>query len=230
MSQNPEDIKLINNTKLELNLDGEEKPDSKDLQEPVLEEYVDIDSSVPQNEEKLEDNQIINILASLSTEVSSLSKTFDSRLSYDTTKEIAFDRLYAELDELKKNAAFEQIRPLYMDLILLFDRVENTQYELNQTSSTSSTVINLFNSISEELLEILSRREIEIIKNTTVTFDPVFQKAIGTQPTNFKDENNKVDRIVRKGFLYHDRVLRAEEVIVKRYTDISLDDEELLKT
>lgn len=213
----------------EMNREEEKKSDLKESQEQLQlsEESIEIDFSVIQEEEKEDYNQIIGILSLLSSELSSLSRAVETRLSYDDTKEKAFERLYAELDELKKNSAFEQIRPLYMDLILLFDRVENTQYELSQSASIPITLIKLFNSIRDELVEILSRREIELIKNNTVSFDPVFQRAIGTHPTFHIEENNQIDRIVRRGFLYRDRVFRAEEVIVKKYTDVSQDDEKL---
>jgi len=226
MSLTPEERKTKSGAGFEVNHEDQKKPDANDSKEQIL---VDLDSSIFQREEKVEFQQILDILNLLSNEVSSLSQTVENRLNYDATKEKAFDRLYAELDELKKNATFEQIRPLYMDLILLYDRIENTQYELSLSDSIPSTVINLFNSISDELIEILSRREIELIKNNTTSFDPVYQRAIGTQPTCLIDENNQVDRIVRRGFIFRDRVLRAEEVIVKKYTTI-IPGEDVLKT
>jgi molecular chaperone GrpE (heat shock protein) len=202
------------------NFDTKDSLETADSQEQVS-EHIDSDSKFNQIEEEEESYQLKTILLSISEELSHLSRTIESRLTYDQTKEEAFDRLYSELDELKKNAAFEQIRPLFMDLILLFDRIENAHYELSQ-SSLPSSVLNLFNSINDELLEILSRREIEPIKNANGSFDPTFQRAIGVEATLAKEENNQIARVLRKGFLYRDRLLRAEEVIVKRYTNASV--------
>lgn len=41
--------------------------------------------------------QVLDALSVLATELSSLKRTVENRLSYDKTKEEAFDRLYADL-------------------------------------------------------------------------------------------------------------------------------------
>ena len=161
--------------------------------------------------------QVLTAIESLATELSSLNRTIESRLSYDKVKEEAFERLYAELEYLKKNSDFEHIRPLYMDLILLFDRIENIRQDIEESTATPSSLSDVLETLSDEILEILYRREIELIKTADSTFDPRVQQAIGTQPTSSEVENNQVAGVVRRGFRYRERILRAEEVIIKKY-------------
>jgi molecular chaperone GrpE (heat shock protein) len=174
---------------------------------PVLQEYSDLY------------RELRAAVAQLAAEVTSLQCTVKDRLRYDKAKEEAFDRLYAELDELKKNSAFDQVRPLYLDLILLFDRIENIGIDSGRGSPATLTLATLFKTLSEELLEILSRREVEIIQTASPKFDPITQRAIGTESAATEAENNEVARVVRKGFRFRDRVVRAEEVIVKKYRE-----------
>jgi len=192
------------------------EPEVLNNQEQPPDEQVEETPSSPQDEAI--SRQMFTAIESLATEFSSLNRTIEKRLSYDNVKEEAFERLYAELEDLKKNSAFEQLRPLYMDLILLFDRIENIRQNTNQSATTISPLPDVLKTLSDELLEILYRRGVEPIKTTDSTFDPSVQQAIGTQPTLFEVENNQVAHVVRRGFRYGERIIRAEEVIIKKYS------------
>lgn len=160
--------------------------------------------------------KMLPAMSQIAAEISTLNRAIENRISYDEAKEKAFDRLYAELDELKKNSALEYLRPLYIDLILLFDRIENIRQDA-AVSSDTPMVSDLMKTLNDELLEILYRREIEPINIASSTFDPSFQLALTIEPTAADSEHNQVARIVRRGFKYKDRILRPEEVIVKKF-------------
>lgn len=159
-------------------------------------------------------------IRNLEAELAALRRTVENRLSYDRTKEEAFDRLYAELDGLKKKEAFDQLRPLYLDLILLFDRIDNLATKPGEVSQENPSAIGFVQTLSDELLEILGRREIEIISTASI-FDPATQRAVGTQLTSNRSENSEIARVVRKGFRFSGSILRAEEVIVKKCDEMS---------
>lgn len=147
----------------------------------------------------------------------SLQKVVEKRLSDDRVKEGAFDLLCDELSELKKNANFEENKPLYIDLILLFDRVESIRRDISQQASISSeNFSSILENLGDELLEVLCRRGIEMIELGSQDFDRSIQRAISTEPTTVESENNQVARVVRKGFKHQNGLLRAEEVIVKK--------------
>ena len=172
------------------------------------------------NRKKLPDKKdnilqkIFSELSDLAYGFSSVKQMIESRLSYDKTKEEAFNRLYGELEDMKKNSIFERNRPLYIDLILLFDRIENLRCEAKQESGIPE---NLFKSFSDELLEILYRQGIQIINTTSPKFSPTIQRAVSTTQTSVKEEDNHIANTVRRGFKYQNHILRPEEVVVKKF-------------
>ena len=164
-----------------------------------------------QEDERID--RLINLVSQSNIELANLKQIIENRLSYDKVKEDAFERLYGELEDLKKNAFFERSRPLFIDLILLFDRLENyRQTDIEE----SSQFTHLLKSFTEELLEILCRQGIDIIASSK-TFDPTIQRAIKIEITSEKEEDNKVSEVIRKGFRYFDNILRPEEIIVKKF-------------
>lgn len=137
-----------------------------------------------------------------------------SRLSYDQTKEQAFDRLYTELDALKRNAALDNIKPLLLDLILLYDRMEQARQLAADARGILSTEI--LQSFIHELLEVLYRRDASLIEVGPSSFDYNQQKAIGVADVTNPAEHQRIHKVVRRGFRLGERTLRPEEVIVCR--------------
>jgi molecular chaperone GrpE (heat shock protein) len=146
------------------------------------------------------------------TTLDRLTAMFEARLHHDKTKDEAFERLYSELDSLRRNDASQRLKPLYLDLILLFDRIEQIC-----AAQTDPAITDLLGTIRDELLEILYRRDVAPISSAGTAFDSSLQQAIGTEPAASTAENNAVARVVRRGFRYEERILRPEEVVVKRY-------------
>jgi molecular chaperone GrpE len=150
--------------------------------------------------------------ASMQGAIERLAEVFETRLRYDKTKEAAFERLYSELDSLSRDEANQRLKPLYLDLILLYDRVEQIC-----AAQVDPAIADLLGTIRDELLEVLYRRDVAPIGHASTTFDSSVQQAIGTEPAFSPDDNNIVARVVRRGFRHGERVLRPEEVILKRY-------------
>lgn len=171
-----------------------------------------------QNEEPpLLEQSLLQELDDLQSEVAELRKVIEERLAYDRVKEEAFDRLYVEVEEVRQDRTFQQVRPLLIDLLLLYDRIEQGMQQIYGERVSRSDVAQLLKSLSEELLEILYRREVETIVAPSSTFDRTLQQAVSLQPTTFESEHNQVVRVVRRGFRYRNRILRPEEVIVNSY-------------
>lgn len=159
---------------------------------------------------------ILDVILHLSNETSALKNLIENRLKYDSVKEEAFERLYVELEEYKKNSVFERNRPLFTDLILYFDRIENMRLNFDSSTIEKSHFSSLLKTLSDEILEILHRQGVEMVDHSR-SFNPAIQRAISTQPTSVEEEDNQVSKIVRKGFKYSEKILRAEEVIVKKF-------------
>lgn len=160
-----------------------------------------------------ENTQVLSMLNNLQSNFSSLVQVVSSRLSYDKTKEAAFDRLYQEMEELKQDQELNQLRPLYIDLILHFDRMES----IYRHGAVSPELTEILKTLSGELIEILYRRGVEPLYTTSEFFDPKTQKAIKVEPTNNPAEDNRIIDIVRHGFRLKEMILRPTEVIIKKY-------------
>ena len=161
-------------------------------------------------------NPVHVALDRIAADVDAIKGSIAAGMSYDKAKEEAFDRLYRELDELRSDREFDRLRPLYLDLILLFDRLDHSlaPAPADDVTSPRDAVIS---SLRDELLEVLYRREIELIEPSPAIFDPVWQRAIDARITDLPDLHNSVASVVRQGFRYRGRLLRAEEVIVNKH-------------
>lgn len=129
-----------------------------------------------------------------------------NKLKYDETKEKAFNRLYDELDAIKYDKEFQKVKPLYLDLILLYDRIDSLKSENNN-----------FDTVQDELLEILAKQNIDIIETKSDIFDLSLQKVVDTQIVRKKESDSKVVKVVRNGFMCEDKILRAQEVVIGKY-------------
>lgn len=144
-------------------------------------------------------------------ELAQIRKIIEGQLSCDQRKDEAFERLYQELDAVKRNKVFEDYRPLFIDLILLYDRLQAAK------ADSESIGIDVLESLQSELKEILSRREIKSMENAPDVFDPVTQRAVSIESVQSVEHDGKVIRVLREGFAYKGTVLRPQEVVVGRY-------------
>lgn len=144
-------------------------------------------------------------------EIECLKEMFNKYILNDNLKEEAFDRLYQEMDELKRNRYFEVNRSLFFDIVLLFDRIETMKQNIETVSG------DILDSIQMEIKEILGRREIEMISITDKYFNPKYQKVVATENVESEDLDGIVVKVVRDGFLYKDSIFRPQEVVVGVY-------------
>lgn len=154
---------------------------------------------------KITNMQFLDLIA-MRNDQKTILGFLEKKLKYDDTKEKAFNRLYEELDAIKNNKDFQKIKPLYLDLILLNDRIGVLVSEDNTLET-----------IQDELLEILSRENIEAIEIESDILDLSLQKIVDTQIVEEEKYDSKVLQIVRDGFMCKDKILRAQEVVVGKY-------------
>lgn len=157
-----------------------------------------------------------NLLKDIQTKV-------DSRLSYDTAKEKAIDKLSEELKLYRDNFIFQSQKPLFIELIMLYDNMVQILSYLGDhqemTQEAISTTKNNVHNIKEELLEILYRRDVIPFEEHPENLDYKIHKTVSTITTSVESENNKIEKIVKTGFRWNEKVLRPEEVIIKKYSN-----------
>jgi molecular chaperone GrpE (heat shock protein) len=151
-------------------------------------------------------------LAEIIAVLSRLESQFESRLAYDAAKEVAFRHVYADLQDAKLAQSLEATRPLLLDLLLLYDR-----FDTASRSSKNADEASAIASFREELLEILYRRDVTRLVSASDRYDPQTQQVVGVVDTPEPDEHQQVERSVRTGFRWGTRILRAEDVVIRRH-------------
>jgi molecular chaperone GrpE len=134
------------------------------------------------------------------------------RLSYDLTKEEAFQRLYSDLEHYRALTNSQFFRPLYLDLILLLDRLEAGLGGLPPGGEGRA----LLESLQAELEEVLARRGVERMEVLLSAFDAQRQRAVEVVATEDLSEHLTVARVVRPGYEADGAVIRAADVMVRR--------------
>lgn len=135
-------------------------------------------------------------------------------------KEQAYDQLYEELRSYKDNFLLSAQKPLFKDLILLFDGVRRTMrsYQESEEAPTKEEIAQSLTHLQDEILEMLYRRDIEQIEDYPEVLDIDFQKPVQRIETDDPSEDRKIAQVVREGFRMNGLVLRPQEVVVKRCT------------
>ncbi|MGR3174588.1 MAG: nucleotide exchange factor GrpE [Candidatus Scalindua sp.] len=165
-----------------------------------------------------ESDELMSALKDNNNLLQEIKGFIQDRLEYDDVKEKAIDKLNDELLFYRDNFVFQSQKGLFVDLMLLYDSLERM---LNETGSnevlSKERLIEMLEVFKEEFLEVLYRKDITPFDEHPEYLDFKLHKTIKTIPTDEEAENNKVDKIVKRGFLWNDKVLRPEEVIIKKY-------------
>lgn len=143
------------------------------------------------------------------------------RLSYDAAKEKAIDKLSDEVKFYRDNFLFQSQKPIFINLIMLYDSLERIVNSFSAEKDLSReqvlTLSNNLGNLKEELLEILYRSDIVPFEEHHEFLDYKLHKTVKTVPTSVENENNMIDKVIKIGFRYNDKVLRPEEVIIKKF-------------
>ena len=136
----------------------------------------------------------------------------------DALSQKAFDQLYEELRQYKEDFIFQAEKPLLLDLLLFYDSINWFQQSLIKKEMSPDVIADSFQYIIDELLEVLYRRDVLPMEEAE-SFSRETQKVIKTVPATAKGEDYEIHQVLKRGFTRGGRVLRAEEVVVKRFQD-----------
>lgn len=135
-------------------------------------------------------------------EVVALKDLFLRRLMDDKVKMAAISQLREQNELLQKSLDEKNLLSFVRELLMICDRIEG-QEEANE----------LADSVEEEILELLARREISQMEKP-VTFDPRYHNAVGAEPATEAYPDKSIIKVVRKGYFFRNQVLRPADVIV----------------
>ncbi len=123
--------------------------------------------------------------------------------------------LFAKVDSLERDTVFrDRIRPVLLDMIRLYDRVELMCGEIAEPVADNEALSVRLNSIRSELSQILKRNGVEELDVLHRPFDESFSEAADKKRVNDPALHMKTVEVLRKAFLCHGRLLRPALVLV----------------
>ncbi len=141
----------------------------------------------------------------------------------ETVNQKLFDSLHQELISYRDNFVRDALqKPFIRDLLVLFDDLSAIAGQVGAAAAgEASGTVNArshdnLNNILHFLLEILHRLEVNEIEELD-RVDRNLHRVISFEPTESEEEDGRIVKRLKRGFIWHERVLRAEEVIAKRY-------------
>ena len=152
----------------------------------------------------------------LIADVGEIKRMISERLVNDAVREKAFDTLYEELRQYKEDFLFQAEKPLLLDLLLFYDSLNWFQEGLVKQEMSPDVIADSFQYLIEEFLELLYRRDVLPFEAST-TFDRKIHKAVKVEKTDDKALDYKIAQVLKRGFMRHDKVVRAEEVVIHRH-------------
>ncbi|GCE31241.1 hypothetical protein KDA_67250 [Dictyobacter alpinus] len=147
-----------------------------------------------------------------------LKQDFETKVKYDESKERMIDTLHSELQNYREGLHFKILRPLFIDLISLYDDINHIMETMQRDfSGLDATIIANIKSFAESVEEMLSNNGVETFQMEEETFVSTKQRTLRAIPTPDASLDKHIARRLRKGFLYENRVLRPEMVETYRY-------------
>ena len=142
----------------------------------------------------------------LGQELAELRDLFQRRLLNDRLQKQMYDELCRQLELAGDDRVRQILEPVLRQVILVLDRIANAP----QCGDVAS--------ISYELEEQLVRQGVNRMACVGAPFTPSLHQAVRVADVDSAEHDGVVLREVRGGYLHGDRVLRAAEVEVGRYT------------
>jgi molecular chaperone GrpE (heat shock protein) len=145
-----------------------------------------------------------------------------------------FDALYDELTTYKDTSLFDVLqKPVIRDIIILFDDLSEIQRQIasflgeheKQSGETHATIFldyikNLAANLDHSMvfiMEVLARMEVFPSESPNPKLDKTTQRAVDVELTEIEHEDCLIIKRCKLGFTWRGRMLRAEEVVVKKW-------------
>lgn len=134
-----------------------------------------------------------------------------------------FNSLHQELKDYRDNFLRESLqKPFIRDLLVLFDDLSSLSGQMQSASALEPRSgplgqwnANLENAI-QALLEVMHRMEVNVIEPKE-RVDRAVHRVVSYEPADFAEDDGRIVMRVKRGFVWHDQILRPEEVVAKRF-------------
>lgn len=181
-------------------------------------------NKIVQNQDKTNMTKIIENL-------SDLKELFIQQIDRSQDHIKMFDTMYKEMRPFKDKSLRESYqKPIVLNLIQLYDafsalecRFENIMQKVSNVESTEflpklEQFKKELGDFQFELEEALYRIDVTLYEEELETLDKKLHKTLDVKETDDPGQNLKVVEVHKKGFKWHDIVLRREEVTIYRFT------------
>jgi len=159
---------------------------------------------------------------SVTEKLDDLSELFRARLQNDAVQQKAFDQLYEELRQYKDDFLFQAEKPFLLDLLLFYDSLHWFQQSLANDAPDPEVIQDGFQYLLDEFVELLYRRDVNPTEPGS-RFDRRLQKAVKVVAAARPEDDWTIEAVLKRGFVRGERVLRPEEVVVRRYGSSNAD-------
>lgn len=139
-------------------------------------------------------------------ELAGLRDLFQRRLLNDRLQKQMYEELCRQLDQAGDERVRQILTPVLRQVILVLDRIE------------SAPQCGDIDSISNELEELLVRQGVSRMNCVGTPFTPNLHQAVRVTEVEAAEHDGIVLRELRGGYQHGDKVLRAAEVEVGRFT------------
>ena len=146
-----------------------------------------------------------------------------------------FAALHEELKCYKDGFLLESVhKPIIRDLISLYDDLTAIHGQMQETlvdagRTTGVADVSLAERLKtmdmnialncEFLVEVLARLEVTLLPVGTGKLDKVTQRAVAVELTTAREEDGDIARTLKRGFVWKGRVVRPEEVVMKKWKE-----------
>lgn len=148
-----------------------------------------------------------------------------------------FDALHQELKGYKDGFILEVLqKPLVRDLITLYDDLAEIHRQMDsflasmKADTTAGPALAPFvvhakntrtnlDHVMQFLVEIMARMEVILMEPSPGKLNKTTQRAVSVELADNESEDGDIARSVKPGFIWRERIVRAEEVIIKKWKE-----------
>lgn len=146
-----------------------------------------------------------------------------------------FDAMHEELKGYKDGFLLESVhKPIIRDLVSLYDDLAAIHRQMQDSVASAAqcpgdaatkllqqlkTMDTNIEHNCEFIVEVLARLEVTILPVGSGKLDKHSQRAVAVEIAEDPDDDGMIVRSVKRGFSWKGRVLRAEEVIIKKWKE-----------
>jgi len=169
-----------------------------------------------------------------------LSETKQAIESRNVVNRAMFEALHAELKTYKDAFVLEAVlRPVIRDLISLYDDIADIHRQLTlalnkqeERGNLTGSALILFENVAgstiqlennrDSVLEVLERLDVSLVPLGSGKLDKQSQRAIKIELSEDPGQDHEIVKVLKRGFIWRDRIIRPEEVIIKKWKDDGL--------